>query len=627
MKQTEFGKSIMKQRYIYPGENTWADIAKRVSSHIASVEKNGDIPIYQTLFYDMIEGGDFIPGGRILYGSARPGTGLMNCFALEFQDNRHSIAEVMSDTYLISTSGGGVGINVSNIRPKGDPIRGIEASAPGVISEMKKVDAIGEQVRSGGGRRAALLSLLNISHPDALEFIDVKLDTTQLTNHNISIGITKKFIDAVKKNKPWTFKFGNKEYRLWKFYRKNPDGRHKTEEVVIPATDKDVAVKIANAFYKIRYDDFFDFIEEYTLMAKDLWNKIVDRNMKSGEPGFLFIDNIETYFNNQYFQKFSAPNPCAELPLPHGGSCCLGSINLSSMYDEKKNDVDWSKLGKTIKTGVRFLDNVLTVNRYPIPASEGVAKAGRQIGLGTLGLHYLLIKLGFKYGSKKSLEFLERLYATIRNEAYEASIELAKEKGAFPEFDLDEYINNNFVKKLPPRLLRKIKKYGIRNVSCSTVAPTGTVSMIAGVSSGIEPIFAPVYERNYRVGNSIHKETVMDSLFAEFVNEGKNLKAFRGAYDITPEEHLAVQSTIQEFVDASLSKTINLPPNYDSKNLADTLLDFTDHLKGVTIYQAGSRGDEPLKVIDWSELDREELLKTASKYTVNIECENGSCEI
>jgi len=339
------------------------------------------------------------------------------------------------------------------------------------------------------------------------------------------------------------------------------------------------------------------------------------------------VYDITVENNHNFYANGILVHNCAELPLPHGGSCCLGSINLSNMYNEKKNDVNWSKLAKTIQTGVRFLDNVLSVNSYPIPESQEAAHLGRQIGLGTLGLHYLLIKLGFKYGSKKSMEFLERLYATIRNEAYEASIELAKEKGVFPAFDTEEYMANNFVKKLPPRLHRKMKKHGIRNVSCLTCAPCGTISMISGVSSGIEPIFAPVYERNYRIGNSIHTELVMDSLFAEFVKSGKNLKAFRGAYDITPEEHLAVQTTIQEFVDASLSKTINLPEDYSSENLADVLLDFVDHLKGVTIYQAGSRGDEPLKIVDWKDLDKDELVKTASKYTINIECEDGSCEI
>jgi len=297
------------------------------------------------------------------------------------------------------------------------------------------------------------------------------------------------------------------------------------------------------------------------------------------------------------------------------------------MYDEEINDVDYSKLAKTIRCGIRFLDNVLTLNRYPIPKSQEAAHAGRQIGMGTLGLHYLLIKLGLTYGSKKSLEFIERLYSTIRNEAYEASIELAKERGTFPKFDIEQYLNNNFVKNLPIRLLKRIKKYGIRNVSCLTCAPTGTTSMIVGVSSGIEPIFAPVYERKYKVDNVIHKELVMDALFAEYIANNRNLDCFVGAYDIEPEKHLEVQATIQQYIDASISKTINLPSNYNSNELAEVLLDHADNLKGVTIYQAGSRGDEPLTIVDWKELDREELLNTASKYTVNVDCEGGSCEI
>ena len=348
MEQTEFSKEIMRARYTYPGETEWDDVAKRVSRHISSIEADNNVQKYKQDFYNTISTGDFIPGGRILYGAGRAGTGLMNCFALEFEDNRHSVANVMSDTYLISTAGGGVGINVSNIRPKGDPIRGIDAAAPGVISEMKKIDAIGEQVRTGGNRRAALLSLLDISHPDSLEFIDIKLDTNTLTNHNISLGITNEFIKAVKKNKTWTFSFNNKEYKLWKFIRKNPDKRYKEIEVLIPAVSKESAILIAPQFYKDLYTDYFEFVEETVLNARDLWQKIVDRNMKSGEPGFLFVDNIKKYFNNQYFQKFSAPNPCLTRDTIINTN--LGKLTLEEVINRINNKEKIQALSYDIET-------------------------------------------------------------------------------------------------------------------------------------------------------------------------------------------------------------------------------------------------------------------------------------
>jgi len=627
MKQTEFSKEIMLARYAFSGETTWEEIAKRVSSHIAKVEANGEIIEWKKKFYEIIESGDFIPGGRILYGSGRRDGSLLNCFALGVEDNRYSIAKLAYDMYLISVAGGGVGYNVSKIRPKGDPIQGIDGSAPGVISEMKKIDSIGKQVRSGGGRRTALLSLLSITHPDVLEYINVKVKMGELVNHNISVAVTKDFIKAVKKNKPWKFYFNNREYKLWKFLRTNPDGRRKEEEVIIPGVSEKKAIITAKAYYKSHFNDDFKFIEETKSMAKDLWHTIISNNIKSGEPGFIFVDNIEENFNANYFEDFTSTNPCGEIPLPSYGNCCLGSINVNNFYDEKKNDVNWSKLAKTIHKAVRFLDNVLTANIYPIPETKEASDQSRRIGLGVMGLHYLLIKLGFKYGHKKSLEFIERFFTTMRNETYEASIEIAKEKGIFPGFNREEFLEQPNIKKLPTRLKRKIKKYGIRNVSLSTIPPTGTTSMVAGVSSGLEPIFAPLYKRKYKIGNVIHEELVMDSMFAEYVESGKNIKNFVGAYDITPEEHLAVQMAAQEFVDNSISKTINLPANFTSKELEELVLDFADHLKGMTIYQAGSRGDEPLQAVDWREIDKEELLKTASRYTVNLKCESGLCEL
>jgi len=302
------------------------------------------------------------------------------------------------------------------------------------------------------------------------------------------------------------------------------------------------------------------------------------------------------------------------------------------MYDAEKHDVDWKRLAKVIKVAVRFLDNVLTVNNYPIPLTKQVSNQSRRIGIGVMGLHYLLIRLGHKYGDEDSLEFLERLFATIRNEAYLASIELAKEKGAFPKFDAEKYLQEAYAKGLPQRIRHKLKKYGIRNAVLLTIPPTGTTSMIAEVSSGIEPIFAPVYKRSYRDPQdaSVWKHTVVvDKLFKQFYNQDIDTQHIVGAYDVTPEEHLNVQATIQRFIDSSISKTINVPEDITTAKLSDIMLEFVGDLKGVTIYRQNSRGVEPLKLIDIkNERELEKIMAEANAASQSVDaCKSGSCEL
>ena len=331
--------------------------------------------------------------------------------------------------------------------------------------------------------------------------------------------------------------------------------------------------------------------------------------------------------NHNFFINNILVSNCGETNLSVYGTCCLGSVNLSNMYDEEKNEVDWRKLAITIRLAIRFLDDVITMNIYPIPETKFCTEQSRRIGLGTMGLHYLLIKLGYEYGSNKCIEFVERLYTTIRNEAFEASCDLAEEKGTFIRFDSDRYIENKFIQTLPARILRKIKKHGIRNAVLLTQPPNGTISMVCGVSSSIEPIFAPIYLRRYMVNSTKKEELVMDKLFAQYLKGDKSLKSFKGAHEITPEEHLAIQAAVQKYTDQAVSKTVNLPANYTGEELSDLLLEYLPHLKGVTIYRQGSRGEEPLQFIDINKIDKEEALRTAEIYTQEIECVGGSCEL
>lgn len=621
-------KEIFLQRYAMPGETEWSQCAKRVSDTIASVEENGLSTEWSEKFYDVINAGDLMPGGRILFGAGRRQFNMLNCYAIGIDDTIESIAKAISDSYKISCDGGGIGFNFSHIRPKGDSVRNIKFAAPGSVSVIKMINEIGEHVRSGGSRRTALIAILNVDHPDLFEFLHVKLDLNQLNNFNISVGITNNFIDAVKKNKSWSFHFNSREYKVYQVERCN---KKHSETIRVVGFNAEDAMDRAENHYKITQNDIFKNIKEYDLKAKEIWDLMIDNSCKSGDPGFYHLDLANTFTNVSYFESLNTTNPCGEIPLPRFGNCCLGHINLSNMYDDKKHDVNWKKMASTIRIGIRFLDNVLSANHYPIPECKTVGEKSRRIGLGVTGLHYLLIKLGYRYGNEKCLEFLDRLFATFRNEAYKASVELAKEKGSFPAFDVEKFSKEMFFQQLPPRIQSAIKKYGIRNAVMLTIAPTGTSSMVLGVSSGVEPVFAPIYIRHFRQNNIWREEYVADKLFTEYYTNNKDLKVFCGAYDVTVEQHIAVQATIQKYIDSAISKTTNLPKDYSSKELSEIVLDYAPYVKGFTIYRSGSKGNEPLEPIDIS--DDQKLKKAMEKITSKIAaesievCIDGKCEL
>jgi ribonucleoside-diphosphate reductase alpha chain len=619
-------KEIFSKRYAMPNEDAWEQCAKRVSQHVAAVEINGLAEQWSEKYYTSISAGDFMPGGRILFGAGRRQFNMLNCYRLHPDDTVESIGKTIRDTYLVSCGGGGIGYNFSDIRPKGDDIQNIRWSAPGAVSVMKMINEIGEHVRSGKNRRTALIAILNVTHPDLMEFLHVKLDLAELNNFNISIGITSEFINAVKKNKPWTFHFNGREYKMYEMER-NSDGR--SDKVRIPALNADDAIGRAMQHNRLTQNDKFENVREYNLMARDIWDLLIINSWKSGDPGIYNLDLANEYTNVSYFEDLDSPNPCGEIPLPAYGNCCLGHVNLSNMYNEKTNDVNWKKLARTIRVGIRFLDDVLTCNHYPIPECKTIGEKSRRIGLGVTGLHYLLLKMGYVYGDESCLEFLDRLFATFRNEAYKASVEIAKEKGAFPAFDAEKYSQEGFFAQLPPRLQNSIKKHGIRNAVMLTIAPCGTNSMVLGVSSGVEPIFSPVYKRRFRDGNIWREEFVADALFTEFYKSDKDLSHFRGAYDIPVKDHLAVQATIQKYIDSAISKTTNLPENYKVEELGEVILEYASYVKGFTIYREGSKGKEPLQpVIIDSDGQLKDAMSKAGVSTDAIEaCRGGTCEL
>ena len=626
MKLEGLSHEIFTQRYAMPTEREWSQCARRVSENIAREEKDDVQKHWSNTFYEVINNGWFMPGGRILFGAGRRQFNMLNCYRLHPEDTVESIGNTIKETYIISCGGGGIGFNFSDIRPKGDNIQNISHSAPGAVSVMRMINEVGEHVRSGKNRRTALIAILNVTHPDLLDFLHVKLDLNELTNFNISIGITNDFLDAVRKNLEWTFRFQGREYHVYDIDRTNTIG---TDTVRVVGLNTEDALGRAKHHHRITQDDKLDNVRVYKLYAREIWDNMIVNSWKSGDPGIYNIDLANSYTNVSYFESLDSPNPCGEIPLPPYGNCCLGHINLSEMVDHKKHDVDWKRFANTVRTGIRFLDNVLSANHYPVPECKTIGQRSRRIGLGVTGLHYMLIKLGYKYGDEKCLEFLERLFATFRDEAYKASVELSKEKGAFSAFDAEKYSQEVFFAHLPARIQTEIKKHGVRNAVMLTIAPCGTNSMVLGVSSGIEPIFAPLYKRRFKEGNIWREEFVADSLFAEYYKNGRDVSVFKGAYDISVRDHIRVQATIQKYIDSAISKTTNLPNDYPVEQLSDVILEFASYVKGFTIYRSGSKGSEPLQPIDMNDqavLDF--AMERAGLGVKSLEaCRDGICEI
>jgi ribonucleoside-diphosphate reductase alpha chain len=557
-------EEIFKLRYAFDETETWKGLSERVGGVISLAEPEEVRGEWAARFIETINNMYFIPAGRIIKNAGRKKGMLINCYVLGVDDNRESIGLLWNEFFVLSGTGGGVGTNWSNVRPIGDAVKGAGGVSSGVMSFVKVKNVVAGTVKIGGQRRAAGLDLLRCDHPEIFDFIKAKVKEGELENSNISVGITNEFIDAVKKNKDWHLRFGNKIYK--------------------------------------------------TVKAKKLWDFIISNAWKCGDPGLVNLDNMTGSNPTYYCETIEAPNPCGEVPLSRYTCCDLGSINLSEHYNPVTNNVNWTRLNDTICTAVRFLDNVLDVTCYPLKQIEMASLSTRKIGLGVMGLHYLLLKMGIKdYGSDESLEFMDELFNKIRDYAYLASIDLAKEKGAFEKFDMQKYLKGTFVKTLPRRVTSKLKEYGIRNGAVLSMPPTGTTSLVAGVSQGLESIFAPVYKRKFNAGEKDGKTKmreilVVDNLFRQFVSEGKDTSHFIGAYQISPWEHMEVQTTCQKYVDNSISKTINMRRDFPKKDLSKLLLEHLPEIKGTTLYREGCKGTEILVPVDHTKMTKEEIL-------------------
>ncbi|OOC62679.1 ribonucleoside-diphosphate reductase, adenosylcobalamin-dependent [Paenibacillus ihbetae] len=552
-------------------EEMWDRLAAAMSSVEATPELQEE---WREKFRYILDDWKLVPGGRIAAGAgASDELTLFNCYVIPSpKDSRGGIMETLTEMTEIMARGGGVGINLSSLRPRRAIVKGVNGSSSGAVSWGGLFSYTTGLIEQGGSRRGALMLMINDWHPDVLDFITVKQTMGQVTNANLSVCVSNGFMKAVKEDLEWELVF--------------PD-----------TTDPD-------------YDEVWDgdldkwkkagrkVIPYRTVRAREVWHTIIESAWKSAEPGVVFMEYYNQMSNSWYFNPIICTNPCGEQGLPGWGVCNLSAMNLSKFYDEEKHDVAWDELAVTTRYSVRFLDNVIDRTPYHFEENEANQKKERRVGLGTMGLAELMIKLKIRYGSPESLEFLDKLYGFIAREAYLASADIAAEKGSFEAFDAELYLQSGFMKNMAevyPEVAEAVRTKGARNVTVITQAPTGSTGTMVGTSTGIEPYFAFKYFRQSRLG--------FDEQFVPIAQEwldshpGEELpEYFVTAMDLSAEDHIRAQAAIQRWVDSSISKTANCPADFtieDTKRLYELAFDLG--CKGVTIYRDGSRDIQVLQ--------------------------------
>jgi ribonucleoside-diphosphate reductase alpha chain len=509
------------------------------------------------IFFHMMASLDFLPNSPCLMNAGRELQQLAACFVLPVEDSLDSIFETVKQTALIHQSGGGTGFSFSHLRPKDDTVQSTGGIASGPVSFMRVFNMATEVIKQGGTRRGANMGVLRVDHPDVMDFISIKKDPNEMTNFNLSVGITKGFMEALEKGGDYS--------------------------LINPRTKKEVR----------------------RLTAAKVLEEMVDAAWETGDPGVLFLDRINEANPTPQLGEIDSTNPCGEVPLLPYEPCVLGSINLAHMLKERngKWETDFEKMRRVIKHAVHFLDNVIDMNEYPLPQIAKMAKGNRKIGLGVMGLAHFFIRLGIPYNSQKALEVARGLMSFIQHQARESSMELAEERGTFPHHKGSIYDRSGGMK--------------LRNATLTTIAPTGTLSLIADCSSGIEPLFALQYTRRaleemeFQITDPLflelgEREGFMSQSLIQSLNDGASLKdlsqvpqkvreLFVTTFEISPLWHIKIQAAFQEYTDNAVSKTINFPRDATREDVKEAyLMAYTERCKGITIYRSGSKAKQVL---------------------------------
>ena len=537
-------------------EDSWRRIAR------ALAKPEADPEAWEERFYAALEDFKFLPAGRITAGA---GTGrnvtLFNCFVMgTIPDSMGGIFDNLKEAALTMQQGGGIGYDFSTIRPRGADVKGVSADASGPLSFMDVWDAMCRTIMSAGSRRGAMMATMRCDHPDIEDFITATRDSARLRMFNMSVLITDDFMAAVKAGGSWDLTFEGKIY--------------------------------------------------HTVEARDLWNRIMQATYDFAEPGVIFIDRINQMNNLGYCEEIAATNPCGEQPLPPYGACLLGSINLARLVQvpfEEGAQIDEAGLAELVSIAVRMMDNTVDASRFPLEQQAREAAAKRRIGLGVTGLADALLMVGLRYGSDEAAAQTEAWLKAIARAAYLASVELAKEKGAFPLFDAEKYLESGAMQAMDADVRAAIAEHGIRNALLTSIAPTGTISLYAGnVSSGIEPVFAYAYSRKVlQKDGSRTEEEVVDyavALWREKFGDAPLPDHFVDAQTLAPAEHVKMQAAAQKWIDSSISKTINVPEDISFDAFKDVYMQAWDTgCKGCTTYRPNEVTGSVLSVSEKSD--------------------------
>ncbi len=548
--EDSLGANVLKNKYLAPWETHPWQIWQRQAQAMASMEKTQKSQKeWEKKFFAVLEDFKFVPGGRIMHGAGREDitTTLNNCYVVAVkEDSIKAIYDTIINEALTYKYGGGCGHDLSALRPAGDAINGTGGESCGPTGFMNLFSENTNTIAQHG-RRGANMQTLRIDHPDIEKFIEIKTGNVDMVKYsNISVLLTHDFMDAVDNDKEFDLTYNNKVYK--------------------------------------------------TIKARTLWNRIIEHAHASAEPGLLFWDTMKDYHNAEYCSPLVSTNPCAEQPLPDGGCCNLGAVNLERFVDENGNFMI-DEFKETVAIGTRFLDNVVdyNINRHALENQKQNATNDRRVGLGILGLGDMLVRMSIKYDSEDALQTVDQIMKIFRDITYETSVELAQEKGSFPNFDWKGYSKSKFIKNLPKSIRDKISANGIRNSTLTTVAPTGSGAIVARVTSGVEPIFATAYKRrvkkNDSYGRSFDEYKVVHPVINQLFGGDENLPDYVvTSHNIDPYFRVKMQSVIQKYIDSSISSTVNLSENITVDTIADIYMKaYKTGLKGITVYREGSR--------------------------------------